>query len=487
MKIPSNRVSLKTVVYIPYRALDLPAGEHKDLKLQVQVQLPKTYANDENHKLALSLDRVAIPPTGTAANPEITTLPVAEAYLINGYSGCCVPKRVKYVLDSAKGADTEEYGFNFKGLGIKTIVGNWDDLYTGSKRLTIGRDDEFRRQMRNKLREGNPNVPVILIGHSFGADSLLKVAQCEAGNNDACPPNQIFSVPVKNRKVLFLGIIDGVESGGKRTRRTVPNNVTYLFNRWTDEPERLGAAAGGAAAGSVFGPGGTLVGGVVGGAVGIPINHDSSGELKCEAQQCQDQDKQGISREWNGEPKTTSCEWYEDCPGKSILRRSNGRKQVRVDHANLPGDDRVEYQILEALTKLLENQPAPTQPTTGGQNLTGDPTQPSNPLRVRDINLTVNLREDTCSPDCSVRSGGLFNVLVDLPTSSIRQSYIVPPGDELAESLSWKIPTQYFGASTPEKETFIVPRQRRKHVVGQFTVKTKRSGNATGTVSVTVK
>lgn len=473
IKIPSNRVSLKSVVYVPLSVLDLPSGQHKDLKLQVQVQLQKAVANDENYRVALSLDRVAVPSTGTATNSGGASLPVAEAYLINGYTGCCVPSQVEYVLRAPKGADTGDYGFHFKGLGIKTIIGNWDNLSPNRSGLTVASDQEFRRQMRKKLREGDPNVPVILIGHSFGADSLLKVAQCEAGNNDACPSNLIISGPVKGRKILFLGIIDGVEFGGKRTRRTVPNNVTYLFNRWTDEPSRLGTNIAGAIVGS-FAPGpGLLIA-----AAGIPIDHNSSGQLACKAQQCDDQEKQSIKRAWNGDPSTEPCGFLEKCPGWSAFNpRRNGRKQVRVDHAGLALDDRVQYQMLEALTKLLENQPAP--------NLTGSDTG-SNSILVRNINLTVNLRDGTCSPDCSVReSQDTTGILVNLPISTVQQFYTIPPGDELAESLTWEY-SNNFAASTPEQQTFVVPRTRKTFKVARFTVKTKQGRSATGTVSITV-
>jgi hypothetical protein len=399
IKIPSsqnNLTELKTVLYLPYSAIDLPSGRHQNLILQSQIQLPVALANDEKYQLDLNISSSAIAPAGQFFIPETNSsspggsLPQAEAYLINGFFGCCTPNKVYQVLTAPKGQDTgifktPERPNGFKGLGIPTAVGNWDDLYSEKVGLTVRTDNKFRSQMRTRLRQGNPNVPLILIGHSFGADSLLQVAQCEAGNDSACPPNHISLGRVEGRKVLFLGVIDGVEFGGKRTRRTVPNNVDYLFNRWTDEPSRAGAAAGGAAGGfGVAGPGGALIAGVVAGTAGIPVNSGANGKLRCEAKQCEDQDKQGIAREWDNKPKTNKCDWFE------LTCRE---KQKRVDHGGLPSDERVQYQMLEALTKLLATPTLSLDGTNPPRN-----TKPQgNAYLPPDITLNVNLRLQTCN------------------------------------------------------------------------------------------
>jgi S-layer homology domain len=450
IQIPSsqnNLTALKTVLYIPYSAIDLPSGRHQDLRLQAQIQMPTALANDENYQLDLSIASRQDPPAGQFFIPETNSssprgsLPQAEAYLINGFYGCCVPEQIHQVLIAPKGQDTgvfptPERPGGFKGLGIPTAVGNWDDLYSERVGLTARTDNEFRRQIRTRFGQGNQTVPLILIGHSFGADSLLQVTQCEAGNNSACPPNQIPSGR-KGRKVRFLGVIDGVEFGGKRTRRTVPNNVDYLFNRWTDEPSRSGAAAGGAAAGFVIGgPTGALIGAVAGGAIGIPVNSGADGRLQCEANQCQDQDKQGISRQWNGDPYTDKCGWLENCPGKVLptftRKGSPGEKQRRVDHGGLPNDDRVQYQMLEALTKSLTN----TSFNAGGPDTGNTSPQGIAAYSPPDITLTASPRLQTCTPNCSIRVLDSGKAVIDISYDALRNSLNLPQGINV-RFLSW--------------------------------------------------
>ncbi|GAP96965.1 hypothetical protein NIES2104_35120 [Leptolyngbya sp. NIES-2104] len=127
-------------------------------------------------------------------------------------------------------------------------------------------------------------------------------------------------------------------------------------------------------------------------------------------------------------------------------------------------------------------------------SLTGQPTarptprptpSPASSLVVKDINLTVNLRDRTCSPGCSVRSPEAAEILVDLPIATVQQFYTIPPGDELAESLTWEFSQNF--ATTPERQTFVVPRTRNTFKVARFTVKTKRGRSGTGTVSITVR
>jgi hypothetical protein len=64
-----------------------------------------------------------------------------------------------------------------------------------------------------------PGRKILMIGHSFGSDTLLKVAQL-----------------IMPRKIAFLGVLDTIEKFGKRTTKVVPSNVEYFYNRWTKYP-----------------------------------------------------------------------------------------------------------------------------------------------------------------------------------------------------------------------------------------------------------
>lgn len=374
IKVPYENTKLDTVLYLPYSAFDLPSGKHEKLTIQTQIQLPSTLANDESYQFNLELySSTSTPqPKGSLISPPVPNLSVtqAEAFLINGFGGCCIPREVFRVLRASKGASRDEYGqlpWGFKGLGILTHVGQWYDLSQTEGDFTATTDERFRRQVHDVISRGNPDIPLILIGHSFGGDSLLKVAKCEAGNDSECVV--IDKRTRQRRKIIFFGTLDPVEFGGLRANRSIPSNVNYAFNRWTRNPTTIGRAIK-----NEFGDNGftDLLGGIIEVFVpstdvlskigipfgaNIPIDANSSGILNCSGSQCGDQKEQNIARHWNGEPIKDSCAWYENCPGKrlpSLTRKgSNGTKQRRVDHGGIPSDDLVEYEMLQTLTRLL--------------------------------------------------------------------------------------------------------------------------------------
>jgi len=81
-------------------------------------------------------------------------------------------------------------------------------------------DESFVNSLSNKLEnEYDDADTIILIGHSFGGDSLLKVA------------NRLQGV----RQIDVLATLDPVGRGGIRGNLPNPgNNVKYFFNRWQD-------------------------------------------------------------------------------------------------------------------------------------------------------------------------------------------------------------------------------------------------------------
>jgi hypothetical protein len=82
-----------------------------------------------------------------------------------------------------------------------------------------GTDSQFIDEVAAYVGKLDASRPVILIGHSFGADSVIKV-----------------SSEIK-RPVLFVGAIDPVGAGGLRRLfkgRKIPDRVTYFYTRWQD-------------------------------------------------------------------------------------------------------------------------------------------------------------------------------------------------------------------------------------------------------------
>jgi pimeloyl-ACP methyl ester carboxylesterase len=104
------------------------------------------------------------------------------------------------------------------------------------------------------------NRPLIIIGHSYGGDSVLKL------------------LPRINRRIQFVAVIDPVGTGGFRRiaqESSVPGNVDYFFNRWQEN-------------------------------VMFPVDFSRNGSIRCNAKQC-DQDSQNIARGEDGSSRTIEC------------------------------------------------------------------------------------------------------------------------------------------------------------------------------------
>jgi hypothetical protein len=164
--------------------------------------------------------------------PMQQSCPKALAFLVNGFGGCCVSSYVKTQLEDEFHADVHVSNWNdiLKNNGVDTIEPNG---HPGCFSLTFScapsprpySDEAFIGQMQAAIAAVPLETKIILIGHSFGADSLLQVVQRVGG-----------------RRIDFLGLLDAVGSGGFRSTLTswaqsawpnpVPSNVEYVFNRW---------------------------------------------------------------------------------------------------------------------------------------------------------------------------------------------------------------------------------------------------------------
>jgi hypothetical protein len=157
-----------------------------------------------------------------------------------------------------------------------------------------------------------------LIGHSFGGDSLLSLA------------------PRINRRIQFLGVIDPTAAGGLRepvTRRGVPANVDYFFNRW--EMNALASS-------NVVPFDSRLVNGSISG---------------CGARNC-DQQEQSLARKEDGSEIRIACEsWEVTCEGYNpipvFLGGSNGTKAKRLAHNDMPLDAYLQRQMADRINQVL--------------------------------------------------------------------------------------------------------------------------------------
>jgi hypothetical protein len=82
-----------------------------------------------------------------------------------------------------------------------------------------GTDKKFQSEVVSYLNSLPADQPVILIGHSFGADSITKVLE------------------KSSKPILLVAVLDPVGAGGVRKlakNREIPKHVKYFYNRWQE-------------------------------------------------------------------------------------------------------------------------------------------------------------------------------------------------------------------------------------------------------------
>jgi hypothetical protein len=123
-----------------------------------------------------------------------------------------------------------------ENLGAKTHLSNWNDILCPDGTYTDSHghpgtllpppfpdpytDESLVKALVDAIAAVPGSSPVILIGHSYGADSVLQVAKRSA------------------RRIDLLATLDAVGRGALRVNVTypVPDNVAFFFNRWEEGP-----------------------------------------------------------------------------------------------------------------------------------------------------------------------------------------------------------------------------------------------------------
>jgi pimeloyl-ACP methyl ester carboxylesterase len=228
--------------------------------------------------------------------------------LVNGYQNCCAWG----ITERFPSMNAEIRSVPYSNFSNGGTSGN-----TSNDSAFLEKGADFINNQLDKSR------PLILIGHSFGGDSVLKL------------------LPRINRKIQFVAVIDPVRTGGLRAslkNLRVPSNVEYFFNRWQEN-------------------------------LPFPNDFQTNGSIPCSAKQC-DQDSQNIARNADFSPLTTECRWDEvTCPGfvapnPFIGRRGKkGRKQVRVSHQDLPKDAFMQTDLGNKIKRQLVAFRPPSPPS----------------------------------------------------------------------------------------------------------------------------
>ena len=240
--------------------------------------------------------------------------------LVNGYQDCCVwDTRNRGVYMGTVVRELQKHGAEFRLVP-------WDTFRdSAGQRSSTSNDAAFLQEAADFINNQlDPNRPLILIGHSFGGDSLLSLA------------------PRINRRIQFLGVIDPTAAAGLRepvTRRRVPSNVDYFFNRW--EQNALALA-------NVVPFDSRLVSGSISG---------------CQAKNC-DQQEQSLARNENGSEIRVNCEsWEVTCTGYNpipvFMGGSNGTKAKRLAHNDMPSDAYLQRQMADRINSVLASSPPP--------------------------------------------------------------------------------------------------------------------------------
>jgi len=239
------------------------------------------------------------------------------AILVNGQGDCCAWK-MENTINALKNE-----------MRADVYVVPWNSFDEKEENDSELNDARFLREVAEYVNNIPAEQPVILIGHSFGGDSVLKVA------------HRI------NRRILFLGVLDPVATLGQRSPVTgygVPSNVDYFFNRWqTNAP--------------------------------WPVDLGNGTVQNCNAIVC-DQKEQSFALNADGSEIIRNCRADEFCRNRSggtvrrvvdflgdVIRDDYGTAHKRLLHEPFPTDAHIQQQIVDKLRTLVVNYQPPNPPT----------------------------------------------------------------------------------------------------------------------------
>jgi hypothetical protein len=241
--------------------------------------------------------------------------PKAFVVFVNGSGDCCAGSMTEVINRMRRGGNevwtTSYASFRDGSTTNKVPVVN----------LSTDLDSSFIADAALVLNRISKSRPIILIGHSYGGDSVLKI------------------LPFINRKIQAVVTIDPVGTGGFRQvaiRRKIPSNVDYFMNRWQEN-------------------------GLAGSNI-VPFDSRIGGSIPCSAKIC-DQDAQNLARNSDGSEIRVSCEAHEvscngwklpGCNFSGCWKGSNGTKAKRVFHNDMPGDDFIQRSVSDKIQQQLQ-------------------------------------------------------------------------------------------------------------------------------------
>jgi hypothetical protein len=200
---------------------------------------------------------------------------------VDGSGDCCaklmqhVEQRVRFEL----GAEVWHTSYaNFRNGSKTAKIGAFDRFLSTDSDIAFSREGvEYINHVLSY------NRPLILIGHSFGGDSVLKLL---AGIR---------------RQIQLVAVIDPVAWGGRRVGYSVPPSVDVFFNRWQENAP-------------------------------FPFNFTSSGRADCRAVNGCIQDSQNIARRADHSPYMSGGNqkrvMHDELPMDAFLQKELGELVV---------------------------------------------------------------------------------------------------------------------------------------------------------------
>ncbi|MBF0299480.1 MAG: hypothetical protein HQK51_12215 [Oligoflexia bacterium] len=225
-----------------------------------------------------------------------STIPIV--FLINGFGG------TKLTMFEKPLGVTPWIQDRLEERGIPVYNLDWNDIWRTPAIRSGGDDGRLLLQMRNEVLPRIPiHRPLILVGHSFGGDSALKIARDNP-----------------NRKFALVATLDPVEFGGLRSKRTVLSNVESFYNRWTNKS--------------------TIV----------PFDVFKTGELNYEGTGRNDQENTNSARDFNGNLKKKDCPLFDPtCHGQYIVSLYHGGKD------SIAQDEYLQREIFDKIIEIANN------------------------------------------------------------------------------------------------------------------------------------
>jgi hypothetical protein len=244
----------------------------------------------------------------------------------NGHMNCCAGAMDKVIeelteLGLVRGQDKDIIYVPYSSFKDGDQSGGTGNNFFG---VDTNPDTQFTRQGVKFIEEElDKDRPLILIGHSFGGDSLLKLVRELR--------KKAIERREKPRKIFILAVFDSVTTWGYRETDprvySIGDNVEHFFNRF--QKHFL-----------------------------WPKNYFKDGKLVCAAYECNQKEEIFMSREFeyfdNGVKKTEVVIQMVPCLPWRVVATGCRMEQERIGHQDVPLSINVQRELIDVIRRKLK-------------------------------------------------------------------------------------------------------------------------------------